>query len=220
MPLSAIEQVFEIPSELSNKVWTASWVAPTDAPQNDYGVFAFRKSFDLAEKPPRFVIHLTADNRYRLFVNGEAVTIGPARGDLMHWCYESIDIASLLKSGNNLIAVQVWNFGIYAPHAQFSRRTGLLVQGDGTLESVVNTNATWRVKQDESRSPVPLDMAKLGTFITSGHGDRIDAAKALNGWQQENHDTGGWSQVELVSPGFHGAPALRAIGSYFRERSR
>ena len=202
LPLSAVEQVFDIPHELTSKVWRASWIAPADTPPNDYGVYAFRKSFELAEKPPRFVIHLTADNRYRLFVNGEPVTIGPARGDLMHWCYESIDIASLLKAGGNVIAVQVWNFGIYAPHAQFSRRTGLLIQGDGTPESVVDTNATWQVKQDQSFSPVPLDMAKLGTFITSGHGNRIDASKAIKGWQQENHDSSGWSKVELVSPGF------------------
>ncbi|MEO5712823.1 MAG: family 78 glycoside hydrolase catalytic domain [Luteolibacter sp.] len=201
-PVSAVEQVFDIPRELSGEVWRASWIAPIDAPPNDYGVFAFRKPFDLAEKPSRFVIHLTADNRYRLFVNGEAVTIGPARGDLMHWCFESIDIASLLKAGGNNIAIQVWNFGIYAPFAQFSRRTGLLVQGDGILESVVDTNATWQVRQDESFSPVPLDMAKLGTFITSGHGNRIEAAKALKGWQQEKHDTSDWSKVELVSPGF------------------
>jgi alpha-L-rhamnosidase len=84
LPLSAIEQVFEIPSELTGKVWRASWIAPGGAPPNDYGVYVFRKSFDLAEKPTRFVIHLTADNRYRLLVNGEAVTVGPARGDLMH----------------------------------------------------------------------------------------------------------------------------------------
>ena len=53
----------------------------------------------LREKPARFVVHVTADNRYQLFVNGARVAWGPARGDLDHWRYETLDLAPYLKAG-------------------------------------------------------------------------------------------------------------------------
>jgi len=41
-----------------------------------------------------------------------AITLpGPARGDLSHWFYETIDLAGYLKSGKNTIAAEVVNWG-------------------------------------------------------------------------------------------------------------
>jgi len=59
----------------------------------DYGVYHFRKTFDLQSKPASFVVHVTGDNRYQLFINGERVAWGPARGDLNHWRFETVDLA-------------------------------------------------------------------------------------------------------------------------------
>jgi len=52
---------------------------PSVEPQS-HSVILFRKNFELAGKPSKFIIHLSADNHYRLFVNGKYVTRGPARG--------------------------------------------------------------------------------------------------------------------------------------------
>src|SRR4051794_13759049 len=82
--------------ELLYKQWSARWIAPPAAPPTAYGVYHFRRVFDLASKPVSFVVHVTGDNRYQLFVNGERVVEGPARGDLMHWRYETVDLARLL----------------------------------------------------------------------------------------------------------------------------
>ena len=68
--------------DLLNKVWSASWISVPGAPPFDYGVYHFRKTFELPSKPARFVIHVSADNRYQLVVNGERSVNGPARGDL------------------------------------------------------------------------------------------------------------------------------------------
>jgi hypothetical protein len=38
----------------------------------DYGVYHFRRTFELQARPSFFVIHVTGDNRYQLFVNGYA----------------------------------------------------------------------------------------------------------------------------------------------------
>ena len=50
--------------------WKARWISyPGEAP-NVYGVYHFRKSFDLEVVPSRFIVHVSADNRYKLYVNG------------------------------------------------------------------------------------------------------------------------------------------------------
>src|SRR5690606_2244293 len=102
-------------------------------------------SFDLAERPERFVVHVSADNRYQLYVNGQRVSWGPARGDVLHWRFETIDLAPHLRAGRNVLGAVVWNFSDDAPMAQLWYRTGFVLQGDGPSERVVDTNVQWRV---------------------------------------------------------------------------
>src|SRR4029434_9514004 len=85
--------------KLLNSRWAASWIRHKGAPPRSFGVYLFRRTFDLAAAPSRFVVHASADQRYELFVNGHRVATGPARGDLDHWRFETIDIAKQLASG-------------------------------------------------------------------------------------------------------------------------
>jgi len=130
------------PSEgdLVSQAWKASWITHPDGPRREFGVFHFRKTFALDTVPQHFVIHVTGDNRYELFVNGERVLAGPARGDLNNWRYETLDIAPHLAAGRNLLAAVVWNFADLAPVAQVTNETGFIIQGDGAAEQVVNTD--------------------------------------------------------------------------------
>ena len=77
------------------------WIAPYDAALKEYGVYKFRKSFELAARPASFIIHVSADNRYKLYVNEQLVSLGPARGDLYFWNFETVDIANYLQEGKN-----------------------------------------------------------------------------------------------------------------------
>src|SRR6185503_7143006 len=77
--------------------WDASWIAAPGDDGREYGVYDFRKSIELTAKPDSFIIHVSADNRYKLFVNGRLVSLGPTRGDIYHWNYETVDLASNLK---------------------------------------------------------------------------------------------------------------------------
>ncbi|MEY3433113.1 MAG: hypothetical protein RL131_1049, partial [Bacteroidota bacterium] len=97
--------------DLLKKGWPASWISCPEAPQRDYGVYHFRKQFKIDTLKKNFIVHVSADNRYRLFVNGTAVCSGPARGDLYNWYFETIDIAPYLKEGQNTVAALVWNMG-------------------------------------------------------------------------------------------------------------
>ncbi len=206
-PLPAADTTPRINPSLLNQAWPASWITHPTAPACDYGVFHFRKTFDLAERPAHFVIHVSADNRYRLFVNGTSVCFGPARGDLLHWRFETVDLAPWLRAGKNVIAAVVWNFGLLKPAAQISLRTGLIVAGDTAAEQAVNTDRTWKVIQDpayapEDVAPRPL----LNTFMVVGPGERIDGAAYPWGWQETGFDDAKWQPAQLIAEGFpHGA---------------
>jgi alpha-L-rhamnosidase len=182
------------------KAWPASWVSIGDGPQKDYGVYHFRKSFNLDAKPSKFIVHVSADNRYRLFVNGKAVCYGPARGDLYNWYFETIDIAPFLKNGNNTIASLVWNMGVYAPVAQVSNRTAFVMQGNTEKESVVNTGTGWKVFKNQSYKPCSIDNGqRLRTYMVIGPGDEVDAASYPWGWETQSFDDSKWSATSNVT---------------------
>jgi alpha-L-rhamnosidase len=178
---------------LLNHRWSAKWIAHPTESLLDYGVFHFRKSFDLKEHPAKFIINISADNRYRLFVNGIAVCSGPARSDLEHWCFETIDIAGFLKPGKNLLAAEVWNFGELKPWAQFSIKTAFIVQGNSPEEEVANTDTTWRVIKDPAYSPAPAGSAETsGQFTVVGPCDNVDGSHYPWNWEKPGYDDNAW----------------------------
>ncbi|MVM31834.1 Bacterial alpha-L-rhamnosidase [Spirosoma sp. HMF4905] len=180
----------------TNQYWPARWIVHPTAPTRQYGIYHFRKAIDLAQKPARFVVHVSADNRYRLFVNGKAVALGPARSDTQNWNYETLDLAPFLQAGRNVLAAQVWYMGESAPFAQMSYQLAFLLQGDGETEKVANTDASWKVFQNPAYSPVKNDIPKLRTYIVMGDGDHIDASKYPWGWEQSNFDDKAWATAK------------------------
>src|SRR5262249_36779186 len=80
-----------VPPQLPlRRACTPRWIAPPKPPPPGYGVYYSRRTFDLPTKPDRFVVHVSGDNRYQLYVNGRRIAWGPARGDLFHWRYETV----------------------------------------------------------------------------------------------------------------------------------
>ena len=161
-----------IAPDILNKRWKASWVAVPDEPATGYGVYQFKKEFDITAKPPAFIVHVSADNRYKLFVNGKLVSIGPARGDLFHWNFETVDIASHLQEGKNIITAIVWNDGELKPEAQISYRTAFILQGNTTAEDILNTDKSWRCKRDKSYQPLTPEL--IYSYYVAGPGELVD----------------------------------------------
>ncbi len=189
--------------DLLTKQWTARWISVDGASPADYGVYHFRRSFDLASKPANFLVHVTADQRYQLFVNGERVSWGPARGDLFHWRYESVDLAPWLKSGRNTLAAVVWNFGQETPIAQITYEAGFLLQGDTDAERIVDTNAQWKGIRDEAYSAIPVTHGEVRGYYVAGPAERVEAAKYPWGWQTPEYDDSSWGKAragEVAAP--------------------
>ena len=182
------------------QLWTANWIAVPQAPRTEYGVYHFRKSFELAARPTRFLVHVSGDNRYQLFVNGQRAAWGPARGDLFHWRYETVDLAGFLAAGRNVLAAVVWNFGEDAPEAQITLETGFLLQGDGPAEVVVDTGPAWKCARNPAYRPVVITSGAVRGYWAAGPGDHVDAAAHPWGWESPAFDDSAWTPAAVVAP--------------------
>ena len=174
----------------------ALWIFPPGAAGSEPGVYHFRRVFALEAKPSRFAVHLSADNRYRLFVNGEQVSSGPQRSDLMHWRYETVDLAPHLRAGRNVLAAIVWNWGDEKPVAQFSRQTAFLLQGDSPREAVVNSGPSWKVLRNQGYSWLPVTGAAVGGYYAAPPGEAVDARTYPWGWEQLDYPEDRWLGAE------------------------
>lgn len=178
--------------------WNAQWIAKAGG--EGTGVFLFRRTFDLAAVPGRFVVHTSADQRYQLYVNGRRMATGPARGDLNHWRFETVDIAPALRAGRNVVAAVVWNFGALAPMAQVSERTGFVLQGDGQAEAILDSGRNWKVTADPAWTLLPVDRPSIFyEYFVAGPGEQIDGARRVWGWERAEFDDSTWEAAEAFS---------------------
>jgi alpha-L-rhamnosidase len=197
-PVRGIEST--IPSSLLEKSWPAYWIQVPGESRNAFGVYLFRKDFDLQQTPSSFIIHVSADNRYKLLVNEKLVSLGPARGDILHWRFETVDIAGYLAPGKNVVAAIVWNDGDIIPLAQISYQTGFILQGNTPAEAVVNTNCTWKCAKDQGFSQ--LRPTVIGYYAASP-GVSLDMRKHENGWEKVGYEDSSWQNAAEM---FHGNP--------------
>ncbi len=180
----------------ANRPWNASWIAASNDNGTEYGIYYFRKSIELSTKPSSFLIHISADNRYKLYVNGTLVSLGPARGDTYYWNYETVDLAQYLTTGKNTVAALVWNEAQYRPEAQISVRTGFIIQGNTAAEEILNTNNTWKCFRDAGHQPIP------GYFFAASKGEMVDMTKAVKGdWTAINYDDTAWPTAAKIADG-------------------
>ena len=98
--------------EANHPLRKAYWLWPieVDTPRNFYVQYRCDISLKaVGRKAPFFV---TADQCYMLYVNGQYVCRGPARGYQSSWPYDEVDLVRYLKVGHNWISARVYNAGI------------------------------------------------------------------------------------------------------------
>lgn len=181
--------------------WPASWIAYPGPSNHDFVVYRLRKEIQLGSQPARFVVHVSGDCRYRLFVNGASVASGPQRSYAMSWRFDSVDLAPFLKPGRNILAATLWNYGDDRPYALITVRTAFILQGDTDAESAANTDGTWRILQDRSVTANPIDLAALNTFLAVGPGEAVDGRTFPWGWASPGFDDSSWVPAQTVGRG-------------------
>ncbi len=184
--------------------WNASWITCPEIASNDYNVVMFRKKFELSTKPSSFLVHITADNKYKLFVNEKYIGFGPQASDMRHWRFETIDIAPFLKQGENIIAAEVTNWGPDRAFGLISVRTAFLLQGYSKNEELVNSDdKTWKTQVNKAVSLRKVNwmygIDAVGGFYAAQHGDSIRAELYPWGWKSIDYPDSAWKKPEWVN---------------------
>ena len=136
-----------------------------------------RKDFKLNKIPEKAEISITADSRYKLYVNGMYVTYGPARGFPESYPFDRVDIAPYLQKGKNVIGVIVHQFGHGTFQYIYAGASGLLVSGKVGTVDVGTKKGNWLIKKC---SAYKQDMARR--TIQLGYQDNLDAEKLEADW--------------------------------------
>ncbi|KAF2014276.1 glycoside hydrolase family 78 protein [Aaosphaeria arxii CBS 175.79] len=139
----------------SSWMWYPSF--QEDREDTSGSIVGFRRSFFLENWTRHPVsIHITADTRYKLYVNGHEVAYGPVKGDTSLWFYDEVDIGPYLKQGDNRILVRVLRlfYGTtYAPSFARSAFGGLRIkvpEDYSPLKSQLESSTEWETAIDEA----------------------------------------------------------------------
>ena len=129
----------------------ARWITHKDAGASDTATYAFKKSFVL-EKIEKATFEVSAQARYKLFVNGNFVACGPCKGTREKTYFDSLDITSYLKLGENELYIEVLQLvsddmqGKMSPIEGVIRVGAMLLCAEFNLGDIcIKTDTSWLV---------------------------------------------------------------------------
>jgi hypothetical protein len=168
--------------------WQAKWI--WTGQRFSAPVAMFRKEVTLGEMPRQVVAWLTADAKYRLYVNGRLASRGPvdigrdyAGGQTHRWFYDARDLTTLFVKGKNVIAAEVFRHG---GGAVSRGQPGFLFEAEIALPGhdklIVKSNTTWRATA-ASQFPDPAT---------------YDAGHEPAGWRLPDFDDTAWPKCDEV----------------------
>lgn len=180
-------------------IWTPA------VPTGEQAYVAYRRGVDLAEKPMEATLHLFADSRYVLWINGEYVERGPCRFDPQRPEYDTLEVAAHLRQGTNLLAVLVHHChdglatgdptpmnGRTMRHCPGMTLRLELTWADGRA-LIIQTDSTWRAIRHAGYKSVPPSWG--------GIPDDLDARLGPIGWTVPEFDDATWDRAEPVDGG-------------------
>lgn len=196
------------PSDFGSGRWRGRWTWLVDGHAEASDGF-FRRTLEVDHVPDRVPARLTADTRYRLWVNGVEVLSGPIRSQPRRWRYDLIDLAPFLQPGRNVLALQVKHLpGGGAYWMESSRNDGLGGHGVFCFEADLGP-AGWLISDDQWLGLG--SSAWQGSEIGGGLPIEVLDARLLPlGWTGVDFDDHDWPATVTLGP--------RHIGAYGDQR--
>ncbi len=194
-------------------------------PNDLTGRFAYyRCDLTLPEKAS-LSIDISANSRYRLWINDRPVLSGPCKGDKERHFFETVDVSEYLVPGKNVFAAAVLYCEAESVIYQEDERAGiygvrtpsgghrLAVEGDcldseGRYAGSVTTGkADWRVYLDGSFYLKSQEVTKyLGAVCYD-----VDFGKMPVHWKEESFRADAWEQAVCLEPVMHDASDIFMI---------
>ncbi|QMV41235.1 alpha-L-rhamnosidase-related protein [Cohnella cholangitidis] len=186
---------------MANKNWTAKWIWVREQDRGNNQYVEARKTFSLQTLPERSIVRITANQEYKLFVNGAEVGRGPSPCDNGSQYFDTYDVASRLKPGNNAIAITAYNFGDdVIVTGQRQGPGGLLCQLDlysgfesALPERVLASDADWKCRVSPRWRSDSIRMHMWGGYR------EIYLANQEDGWERPEYDDSAWSSAVVVA---------------------
>lgn len=185
-------------------IWTSDW---TDSDKHLPRLVNFRRVLEL-ENIVNSVIKITADSRYKLFVNGSLVEVGPCKGDQQVWYFDKIDITKFLKPGKNVLAVSVLRYPQEQSLGNYSvfrtEYPGLYAECQITTKDSPQTVHTQTLVTDEQwKCAVNREfniVSESDDFAPLKIYEQDSGDPALKGWKTTNFDDQAWPSALPYAP--------------------
>ncbi len=182
--------------EFDRALWPAKWIGCPDVRQTSF-VCAYRLRFQLQRSEP-LRLHVSADQRYELFLDGVRIGRGPERGDPMHWFFETYELDA--DADEHSLVARVWTLdpdAALAPAAQMTHRHGFVLAASPPHTEALSTGvAPWEVKALNGYAFTASPFAGAGAFV--GGEQHLDGGRYP--WGCERGDGDGWQPVEAREP--------------------
>ena len=165
----------------------AYWIWPESHNWDLHNSYAlFRKSFQLLTVPRRAPLFITADQSYQLYINGEYVSRGPARGFQRSWPYDEVEVRRYLRVGANVIGVRAHNPGFSNFQYISQGYAGLLVAACWG-STCIHTDDSWKARRQDGgrRDTVPVSFQLFCQ-------EHIDLRKEDPAWNTIGYDDSQW----------------------------
>ncbi len=185
------------------------WSRPEGSGRNEHCYF--RRTFVLQKRPagPAF-IHLFADTRYRLYVNGHDAAVGPARFKAVAPPYDRVEVGAWLRAGVNCIAVHVncfaWGTFYTDPGCGGLSLWCSFAGRDGAAP--ISTRDVWKVCAATGHNPDTLIMS-----FALGMMEDQDTRREPRDWMLPEFDDRDWADAApIAGGGVFGPLRPRSIG--------
>jgi alpha-L-rhamnosidase len=200
---------------ITNGITNGTNNSTTNSTTNGTYAILLRNTFS-ATATDTLSIHISANTRYRLWLNGKHITVGPCKSDGKKQYYETLDLTQLLVEGKNILSVKVLYFPPFetitetpSPYSMISKGYGacLMVSGKllsdaGEIISDISTGkAPWKVQLD---TRVKWNMASK-TFWLGSIMEEVKGDTQLNLWQYRSYDDRLWFDAHVFLHSSKGA---------------
>ena len=173
------------------------------------GRFAYFRCEKMLPEGARLTTDISANSRYRLWVNEKPVLSGPCKGDTWRQYYETVDLTAYLREGKNVFCAQVLYNDPGTAEIQTDDRAAIYgvigqlcghrfaLEGDVTdasgvvLDTLTTGKADWRVFLDGSFHLTSTDITcYLGAAV-----EEIDFRKCPVQWKSLSFDMCTWRKA-------------------------
>ena len=177
----------------SHWIWTPDWIhADKKTPRIVY----FRKIFNIDSVPEEAVLTVTADTRYKLYMNGSLVEVGPSRGDGEVWFADHVDVSRYLKQGTNVIAVIVLRYPLerqLGNHGMFRTEMPCLYIEGSISGKDISTDASWKCRVNR-QVELYQEEERFAPLVIHEHACGDDS---LHGWMSGSYDDRDWPDAAV-----------------------